>query len=136
MSEVRVQQALDAPPERVWRAWTESREWADWMWPARFESRAEVDAQPGGRYRLASAVAGMAVSGAFTRVEEPARLEFSWCWDGEEALTTVALELTADGDGTLLTLTHDGFATEDARSEHQQGWRDCLGRLPAHLAAR
>jgi hypothetical protein len=29
---------------------------------------------------------------------------------------------------------HGGFATEESRDEHIQGWTDCLDRLPEYLA--
>lgn len=38
-----------------------------------------------------------------------------------------------DGDGTRVTVRHDGFADGDAAAEHVRGWNDCLDRLAGAL---
>ena len=43
-----------------------------------------------------------------------------------ESLVTVVLK--PDGDGTLLTLTHEQFIDEDARDRHQGGWNGASTR--------
>jgi uncharacterized protein YndB with AHSA1/START domain len=88
----------------------------------------------GGRYRIESPVVGLAVSGTYVAVEEPQRLALTWRWDGEDQDTLVTLTLAADEDGTTLAIEHDNFATEAVRTEHVEGWSDCLDRLPGHLA--
>ncbi len=37
--------------------------------------------------------------------------------------------LKPDGDGTLLTLTHEQFAAADARDRHQGGWNGAFDKL-------
>lgn len=135
MTRLTIERDLAAEPLAVWRALTDTRELAWWFWPPRLAPSIEADARVGGRYRIASEPARMAVSGEYRVVEAPARLVFTWQWDGEEQQTLVMIRLEGTGDGTRLTLTHEGFATSEARDEHAQGWQDCLERLPAHLAA-
>jgi len=126
---------LAAPPQRVWRALTDTSELAAWFWPAAFATSTEADVRPGGRYHLVSAVAGIGVGGEYQRVEPPELLQFSWQWDGEPAGTTVTFRLRPTGEGTELVVDHEGFATDADRESHVTGWRDCLDRLPGHLAA-
>ncbi|MDQ7993176.1 MAG: SRPBCC domain-containing protein [Propionicimonas sp.] len=126
---------MAASPQRVWRAWTDAAELAAWFWPDGFDTVAELDLRPGGGHRLESRVAGIGLAGEYLRVEAPAVLEFTWQWDGEAERTVVEVTLEAIPAGTVLTVVHRGFVTEDDRAIHATGWRDCLDRLPAHLAA-
>ena len=45
---------------------------------------------------------------------------------------TVQLE-ARPGGRTALTLTHERFAQEEARDEHEQGWGGCLVKLEARF---
>ena len=44
--------------------------------------------------------------------------------------TTVEVVLTADGDETVVTLTHRDLPEEE-RPPHQEGWNHFVGQLPA-----
>lgn len=132
--DVVIRRVLAASPGRVWRAWTDPAEFVAWIWPPRFDSTVTIDARPGGVYHLVSAAAGMGVAGEYAAVTEPSLLEFTWRWDGEDETTAVAVQLAAVDEGTELTLVHGGFGDGDARAIHEQGWNDCLERLPGHLA--
>ena len=47
----------------------------------------------------------------------------------------MTLEFLSRGTGTELVLTHEGFADEDSRAHHEQGWTAILGRLGGELPA-
>jgi len=130
---LRLGRVLPAPPERVWRAFTDPEALAAWFWPARFATTARVDARPGGALRISAEAGGMAVSGTFRTVEPPRRLVFTWRWDGDDEETLVTVELAEIDGGTALTLTHEGFAEGTVRDDHRTGWSDCLDRLPGWL---
>ena len=58
------------------------------------------------------------------------KLVFTWAWKTtpeRESLVTVLLK--PDGDGTLLTLTHEQFFDEDARDRHKGGWNGALDKM-------
>jgi uncharacterized protein YndB with AHSA1/START domain len=129
---LRIERTLPAPPERVWRAFTDGAALAAWFWPAHFATTARVDPRPGGEWRIA-AQSGLAVSGRFRVVEAPRRLVFTWRWDGADEQTLVTIELAEAGEGTALVLTHEGFPEGPTRDDHRTGWSDCLDRLPAWL---
>jgi uncharacterized protein YndB with AHSA1/START domain len=129
---VRISRTLPAPPERVWAALTEAEQLQAWFWPSSFEPTASADARVGGRYRIASKTREMAVGGEYLEVAAPQRLVLSWQWDGEETSSTVRIDLLGDERGSGLVLTHEGLPP-DAVPHHQQGWSDCLDRLPGHL---
>jgi uncharacterized protein YndB with AHSA1/START domain len=132
---IRIRRTLPAAPERVWRALTEPAALCSWFWPAStFGTTAQVDLCEGGGYRIDGPQAGLSVSGRYITVEPPKRLVMTWQWAGEDDGTLVTIELAPDGDGTELTLVHEGFTDGIVRDENAQGWADCLGRLPAWLA--
>jgi len=133
MSGLTVERHIPAPPERVWRALTDPAELAAWFWPPRFETVAELETREGGALRIASAPAELAVTGTVTAVDPGHGFSTTWRWDGEDIETRVTIALTPDGDGTRVTVRHDGFADGEAAAEHVRGWNDCLDRLPGML---
>lgn len=132
---LQLKRPVPAEPALVWRAWTDPAELGRWYWPASFAARCDVELRAGGRLRIASAAAGMAVSGQLTAVEPPpaGRLAHTWRWDGEEAETLVTVEfLPGTGGGTDVVVTHEGFDDPGESANHAQGWNDCLARLAAY----
>lgn len=134
MISVRIDRTVDASPTRVWEAFTTADQLAAWLWPNRWDATAEVDLRIGGRFRIASAVTGMAVVGEFVALDEPTRLVQTWRWEGEpdETLVTITLDPGPDG-GTLLTIVQERFTLQADADSHVQGWNDCLDRLRPHL---
>jgi uncharacterized protein YndB with AHSA1/START domain len=102
--------ALDAPPDRVWRALTEPE------WVARWLGEADIAGVSGQRFSLKSsgAVGEGPVECEVIDAEPDRRLSYRWRAEasgGMAALDTVVtwvLEPTPDG-GTRLRLVHDGF---------------------------
>jgi uncharacterized protein YndB with AHSA1/START domain len=93
----------------------------------------EVDARPGGVFRIRMPGAQMA-SGRFVEVVPDQRLVFTWGWEGEAppvppGSTTVVIELEPDKAGTLLRLTHSALAPPPVAELHRQGWERYLERL-------
>ncbi|MBA3434350.1 MAG: SRPBCC domain-containing protein [Actinobacteria bacterium] len=134
-----------APRERVFEAWMNpevlKRWWAaapTWETPL-----AEVDAREGGSYRLSMRTDEgdvHTVRGEYTEINPPERLAYTWSWEeGPEAAmagsesTLVTVEFLEDGDGTLVKLTHSGFANEQIREMHAQGWEAVLANLERNV---
>jgi uncharacterized protein YndB with AHSA1/START domain len=91
----------------------------------------------GGRYRVIFRVPDGEqhdVSGVYREVVPKQKLVFTWAWIStpeRESLVTVALK--RDGDGTLLTLTHEQFFDEPARDRHRSGWSGVLDNLESYV---
>jgi uncharacterized protein YndB with AHSA1/START domain len=129
-----VKRHYHAPPEKVFSAWTDPKKLGRWFCPVACEPvLAETDARVGGRYRIvvrAQSGEEHDVSGTFREVVPNRRLVFTWAWrTTPERESLVTVELKPDGDGTLLTLTHEQFFDEAARDRHQSGWSPILDRL-------
>jgi uncharacterized protein YndB with AHSA1/START domain len=133
---------FDATPERVFDAWTNpdllKRWWAagaDWE-----GADAQVDLRLGGRIWLSMRDPGGAVyngGGVFTEIERPARLGYTWEWEGEgESYEShVLVEFVDAGGGTELRLTHSGLPSEESRDRHEHGWTACLANLESRVIA-
>jgi uncharacterized protein YndB with AHSA1/START domain len=140
-----VQHRFAAPREQVFDAWTNPEVLKRW-WRAADEGGtplAEVDAREGGAYRLSMKTREgeiHTVSGEYREVTTPERLSFTWTWEegpgpvmaGSED-TLVVVEFHEDGDGTLVKLTHSGFASEELKGMHAQGWQGVLASLERNV---
>jgi uncharacterized protein YndB with AHSA1/START domain len=70
--------------------------------------------------------------GRFLRLEQDKLVEMTWVTGtgGTKGVeTVVTVELTPQGTGTLLQLTHAGFADEESRDGHAQAWPFVLEQL-------
>ena len=132
---------LNARPEKVYAAWTDPQKIAAWFGPSQVNPgsvRADIEAVAGGRYRISFDTENgehHEVGGTYREVVPNRRLVFSWAWHStpeRESLVTVALK--PDGDGTLLTLTHEQLFDSAARNGHEHGWTGSLDKLEKFLA--
>ena len=132
---------LNAPPAKVWAAWTSAEKIVYWFGPAQTQDgsvRAELDVRVGGRYRASFITADgeyHEVGGVYREVIPNQRLVFSWAWHStpeRESLVTVSLK--PDGAGTLLTLQHEQFFDQAAADGHRNGWTGSLKRLEKFVA--
>jgi uncharacterized protein YndB with AHSA1/START domain len=128
-----------APPAKVFAAFTDPAKVKHWMGPGEMKAmHAESDTRVGGRYRwVMQAPNGEQhdVGGVYREVVPNEKLVFTWAWKStpeRESLVTVLLK--PDGEGTLLTLTHEQFFDEAARDRHQYGWNSALDKLETSLA--
>jgi uncharacterized protein YndB with AHSA1/START domain len=135
-----IKRRLKAPPAKVFAAWTDPEKVKGWMGPGEMKAQhVESDLRAGGRYRwVMKSPAGEDhdVSGVYREVIPNEKLVFTWAWKStpeRESLVTVLLK--PDGDGTLLTLTHEQFFDEEARDRHQGGWNGALDKMEKFVAA-
>jgi uncharacterized protein YndB with AHSA1/START domain len=140
---LRLERTINAPPEAVFEAWTTAetlRRWwpagADWETPV-----AEVDPRVGGRLRLVMRSPDGEVfggSGQYLEISPPARLVFTWTWDGHEGhegTQLVEVELTERPDGTTtVVVTNTGLRDEESKRTHREGWEASFDNLDRVLA--
>ncbi|GAA0533165.1 uncharacterized protein YndB with AHSA1/START domain [Rhizomicrobium palustre] len=124
--------SFDAAPERVFDAWL-SRHWGDWIGPHGIRGEiTELDPREGGRFRIAMLQEGRApypVHGVYRTIDRPNKLVFTWVWEDDEIETLVTLTFRAEGSGTVLTLRHEGFHSEERCEQHRRGWTGSLENL-------
>jgi uncharacterized protein YndB with AHSA1/START domain len=131
---------LNAPRERVFRAWTEPELLKKWfrVSPETIPVLAEVDFRVGGRYRLGLQTPGSQqanfVTGVYQLIQRPEKLVFTWSWEGDSAPETlVTIEFLEAGDKTELVLVHSNFINAQQVDLHDRGWIGCLPSLAAAL---
>jgi uncharacterized protein YndB with AHSA1/START domain len=129
-----IKRRFKASPAKVYAAWTDPDKVKGWIGPSETKAKSvESDLRVGGHYRwLMVAPSGEEhdVRGVYREVVPNEKLVFTWAWKStpeRESLVTVLLK--PDGDGTLLTLTHEQFFDEDARDRHQFGWNGALDKM-------
>lgn len=137
---LQLERTFEAPPARVFAAWTDPqllKRW--WGPPGSTVVEVEVDLRVGGRYRLALQVSGQTtyyVTGTYRTIEPPHRLAFTWRWENEEideGRSLVTIEFRANEGKTDLRLTHAQLPTEESRQSHAEGWRGILDELDDFL---
>jgi uncharacterized protein YndB with AHSA1/START domain len=117
---------IDARPETVFEFFTDPEKMTKWKGRS-----ATLEPHPGGTYLVA--INDLAVArGEYVEVDPPRRVVFTWGWEGTNPVppgsSTVEVELTPEGDGTLLRLTHRDLPEEEVE-EHTHGWDHFLSRL-------
>ena len=138
---VTLKRRLNAPAEKVYAAWTEPAQIAHWFGPSETVAgsvHAEMDVRVGGRFRVSfDTVDGEhhEVGGVYREVVPNEKLVFSWAWHTtpeRESLVTVLIR--KEGEGAMLTLTHEQFFDEAARDGHKRGWTGTLDKLEHYLS--
>jgi uncharacterized protein YndB with AHSA1/START domain len=129
--EVRREIEIAASQETVWELLTDPDKAPSW-----WGRNATFDLREGGKFRM-EVSSGSIASGAFTEIEPPRRLAFTFGWEEGGAgpalvpagSSTVLIELVPTGTGTLLRLVHWGLPGSEAVTSHGEGWDHYLGRL-------
>ena len=137
---VTLQRRYDAPPEKVYAAWTHAEMIVGWFGPSDAEQesvKAMMDVRTGGRFTICFTHANgeySEVSGIYKEVVPNQKLVFSWAWHSTpERESQVTVITTPDGTGTLLTLKHEQLFDQAAAENHRRGWTGMLENIATWL---
>jgi uncharacterized protein YndB with AHSA1/START domain len=139
-----IERIFDAPPELVFKCWTEPQHLARWIGPAQ-DLNATIlacELRVGGSYRVH--MLGLDgqdhwQQGIFREIVPPERIVRTYCWtdaQGRPMLPETLLTATFDdlGGRTKLTLHQAVFESTNARDLHQGGWSSALDKLADYIA--
>jgi uncharacterized protein YndB with AHSA1/START domain len=119
---------IAAPRERVFQAISDPRQALKW-WGEEGKYRLhefQMDVRVGGKWSCAGTSVTMgptAVHGEFLEVDPPRKLAYTWNSSWMAVSTEVRWDLEEQGSGTILKLTHSGFAgNADQAKNHGLGW--------------
>ncbi|MEI8153998.1 MAG: SRPBCC domain-containing protein [Hyphomicrobiales bacterium] len=133
-----IKRRFNAPPAKVFAAWTDAKIIARWFGPEGVERvEATTDLRVAGAYHITMQVPGDQhdVFGVYREIVPNERLVFTWAWKStpeRESLVTVTFK--PDGTGTMMTLLHEHFYDADARDRHQHGWSGAIDKLETLMA--
>lgn len=118
---------LTAPPSVVFEAFTQPVMLRQWMC-----DQASIVEGARTQYAFVWRVGFHAV-GEYRERKPDQRVVFTWWGTGDPGSSLAEVELTPDGDGTRVDITHSGFGDDPAWTEAipgiDQGWRDGLDSL-------
>jgi uncharacterized protein YndB with AHSA1/START domain len=124
---LRIERTYNAPIERVYDAWTSEdvlRRW--WRTERDWTADAQIDLRVGGAVRVVmrDPATGQEIGGGglYTEVEPPARLAFTWLWDGQTTRTLIEIDFSERDGVTTVIFTHRDLWDEQAVREHEDGW--------------
>lgn len=142
---------FNAPPELVWKAWTDPAQVKQWLGGADEEMTVEsvsMDLRVGGKFRIQMRKSDgeyFTAAGTYLEVNPGARLAHTWDWEKEGGgtefgelegnETQVTVEFEAEGKQTRVVLTHAKFATVKSRDGHETGWTKWLEQAAKFVEA-
>ena len=133
-----VRAAVAAPPELVFRLYTEPEHLRRWYGPRHLElSVCEVDLRIGGRYRFVHRAPDgqeFGFSGGFLEIDRPRRLVRSFLiedWPHGEAIEEITFEPLDQGTSVHTRTVHPSIAARDAHVDAgmSKGLNDAHARL-------
>ncbi len=133
-----------APQALMWRLWTDPAHVVRWFGPEGVSCpNCDVDLRVGGKWAVTMMDPECDSHRAeceYLELDPPRRLVCTWAWvseDGPGATSRLAIELTPEGDGCRLRLSHTELPEEYA-SKHEGGWLgslECLSQYIVQLDA-
>jgi len=120
-----VERVFNAPVEKIWGALTDKTQMKLWYFDL-----AEFKAEVGFEFQFEGGKDGRVYLHLcrVTEVITHKKLKYSWRYEGYEGISFVTFELTSEGNGTRLKLTHEGLDTfpmnnpDFARENFAEGW--------------
>jgi uncharacterized protein YndB with AHSA1/START domain len=141
--ELVITRTLDAPPEKVFEAWTQPLEMLRWGGPKDHPMvDTEGDVKPGGEWKSTLRGPGgdeLKQSGVWKEVEKPRHLAYTFGWDQSpmgtpRRETMINIDLEPAGDGKTRMIFKQGpFDTAANRDGHREGWNSSFDRLEEYL---
>lgn len=140
--EISIVHLFDAPRELAFRNWVDAADVGAWFAPDGCTvTFCEVDARPGGRWRVEyhCDVGGDYIEhGEFHEVVAPERLVFSLTQEDAAGnvghMTLVTVSFASVGNKTEMTFNQAGFETFSRRDNNAKGWNACFRKLREHMA--
>jgi uncharacterized protein YndB with AHSA1/START domain len=133
---VEISRHFDVSPETLFDAWFDPGSVRHWLFatPGGTMERIEIDARVGGRFLIAERRGADLAEhfGEYVEIDRPHRLAFEFWTSFSAERTRITITIAPDGEGSLLTLTHEGVWA-DFEDRTRQGWTMILESLARAL---
>lgn len=131
---VEVKRVINAPIEKVFSAWVEPEQMKQWYSPEGMTTPdATSENRKGGKYTVLMKMGDQEfpMHGEYLEFDEPNKLVFTW----NQADSIVAVNFKKlDEDKTEVVLRHTGFADEQSRIQHDDGWVGTFNKLEKYFS--
>ena len=134
---LRITRRFDASPHRVFDAWLDPERARQWLFTSPDTDvkarRVEIDARVGGKWLMTNPCQGMELEGIgeYLEIDRPRRLVFTFAIPAfGPDVDRLVVEIVPDGDGCILTLTHEKLPPE-YHDATKAGWGKMFDRLDA-----
>lgn len=136
-----VSRVIEAPPERVYDAFLDPDELAQWLPPTGFSAEVhELEPEEGGTFRITFTGETAEFSdyshtfyGTYRELSRGERIVHTDEFENDDpdmaGEMTVTVTFEAVPDGTEITVRQDGIPPAIPPSDAQEGWTDSLGNL-------
>jgi uncharacterized protein YndB with AHSA1/START domain len=140
---LQLNRVIPAARERVFAAWTTPEAIKVWFGPDSCRVLdVQVDLRVDGEYCFSLSTEDLGeikVRGRYLEVTPPAKLIYTWRWEGNSELTVgtslVTVEFTSAGTFTEIHLTHEQLPSIESRDDHGHGWSGALDKLEKYLVS-
>jgi len=129
-----LRRTYDAPVEKVWKAITDIKLMQQWYMDKLEDFKAEEGFSTS--FTVHNEGKDYVHLWKVTEVVPPKKIAYEWRYAGYPGNSLVTFELTAEGKGTTLTLTHSGLETfnpevypELGKDRFSAGWNELLSVL-------
>lgn len=136
---VRCEMFIAAPRERIFEALTDPKQVVQWWGQGGLYKMNEfrMDIRPGGKWStvgMSCKMGATEVGGEILEVDPPKRLSYTWSSTWMPKVTTVLWELELKDGGTLVKITHSGFAGDAVQAEnHSTGWNRVMVWIQSYV---
>ena len=138
---LRLRHRFEAPPERIFEAWTRPETLRRWWCPAGWHPEAiEVDLRVGGSYRISmwrpADAHSVTVRGRFLQIQPDTKLVYTWRWEGVFEVmpeTRVTVEFRPHEGGTELALWQEELTMRYC-ALHLSGWLAAWSRIEGAIS--
>jgi uncharacterized protein YndB with AHSA1/START domain len=135
---------IDAPRERVFEAWTDPDQLAEWWGPAGFStarSSVSIDAKPGGKWAATMKSDGedgteVPFHGVYKELNSPSELSFTLIDDNHvdpDKAELVIVTFNDQGGKTEVVFRQIGHLPDEQIEPSRQGWMSFLDCLADYL---
>ncbi len=139
-----IRRTFNASRERVFAAWTDPKLVSAWFGPPTMVlNNVTYDARLGGSYRIEMSTSdgeAFNVGGTFTEFRAPERLAYTFRWEEDDADlehdTLISIDFIDRNGQTEMVFTHENFASDVSRGNHERGWTATFEQLENLIATK
>ena len=134
-------EVFNTTPERLFKAWTNEKDFAAWYGPAGFDViYCKLDVRVGGHWRAGISAGDSKeywMEGKYLEIIEGEKLVFTFN-DGSENKnpdldTIVTITFSRSGNQTIMNFNQSVFPTVEFRDSHNDGWASAFECLREHV---